>query len=105
MNILMIGGTGVLSASVSNEALRQGINVVMINRGHRKKLIPDTVELIKSDKNNFNKIRTLLGNRKFDAVIDYLCYSDKEIAESFNFYSYYTKQYFLFLLALYIILL
>lgn len=33
----MIGGTGVLSASVSNEALRQGINVVMINRGHRKK--------------------------------------------------------------------
>lgn len=94
MNILMIGGTGVLSASVSNEALRQGINVVMINRGHRKKLIPDTVELIKSDKNNFNKIRTLLGNRKFDAVIDYLCYSDKEMAESFNFYSYYTKQYF-----------
>lgn len=90
----MVGGTGVLSASVCKEALQHGFHVVMINRGHRKNLIPDTVELIKSDKNDFNRIRTLLGNRKFDAVMDFLCYSDKELAESFNFYSYYTKQYF-----------
>ena len=77
MNVLMIGGTGVLSTAVTNEALKQGIQVVMINRGHRKKLIPDNVELIKSDKNDFNRIRSLLGERKFDAVIDFLCYNRK----------------------------
>lgn len=96
MNVLMIGGTGVLSTAVTNEALKQGIHVVMINRGHRKELIPDGVELIKSDKNDFNRICSLLGERKFDAVIDFLCYNDKETTESFNFYSHYTKQYFLF---------
>ncbi len=94
MNVLMIGGTGVLSTAVTNEALKQGIHVVMINRGHRKELIPDGVELIKSDKNDFNRICSLLGERKFDAVIDFLCYNDKETTESFNFYSHYTKQYF-----------
>ena len=31
MNVLMIGGTGVLSTAVTNEALKQGIHVVMIN--------------------------------------------------------------------------
>jgi len=96
MNVLMIGGTGVLSTAVTNEALKQGIQVVMINRGHRKKLIPDNVELIKSDKNDFNRIRGLLGERKFDAVIDFLCYNDKETTESFNFYSHIPDSIFLF---------
>lgn len=95
MNVLMIGGTGVLSTAVVEEALKQGIKVTMINRGNRKKYIPNDVELIKSDKSNFDVIRKLLGNRKFDAVIDYLCFSDKETVNSFNFYSKYTKQYFL----------
>lgn len=94
MNVLMIGGTGVLSSAVANEALKQGVKVTMINRGNRRNLIPDAVEFIKSDKKDFKNIQNLLGQRKFDAVMDYLCYSDKEIAESFRFYSHYTKQYF-----------
>ncbi|WP_273163862.1 NAD-dependent epimerase/dehydratase family protein [Bacteroides fluxus] len=94
MNILIIGGTGVLSSAVANEALKQGIKVTMINRGNNIHLIPDSVEFIKSDKNDFERIRHSLKNKKFDAVMDYLCYSDKEIADSFNFYSSYAEQYF-----------
>ena len=94
MNVLIIGGTGVLSSAVTNEALRQGFKVTMINRGSRSNLIPDNVEFLKSDKNDLKKIRHLLGERRFDAVMDYLCYSDDEVADSFNFYSHYTKQYF-----------
>ena len=93
MNVLIIGGTGVLSSAVTNEALRQGFKVTMINRGSRSNLIPDNVEFLKSDKNDLKKIRHLLGERRFDAVMDYLCYSDDEVADSFNFYSHYTKQH------------
>ena len=75
MNVLIIGGTGVLSSAVTNEALRQGFKVTMINRGSRSNLIPDNVEFLKSDKNDLKKIRHLLGERRFDAVMDYLCYS------------------------------
>ena len=52
MNVLIIGGTGVLSSAVTNEALRQGFKVTMINRGSRSNLIPDNVEFLKSDKND-----------------------------------------------------
>ena len=34
MDILIIGGTGVLSSAVVNVALKQGLKVTMINRGH-----------------------------------------------------------------------
>lgn len=94
MNILIIGGTGVLSSAVTREAVKRGIGVTMINRGRRKHLIPDGVELLIADKDDKRRIQSLLGNRTFDAVMDYLCYSDKETENSFTFYSQYTKQYF-----------
>lgn len=93
MNILIIGGTGVLSSAVAKEALKKGFNVTMINRGKRKNLISSEVELIKADKADKSTIRFLLRNRTFDAVMDYLCYSAKDIKDSFTFYSSYTKQY------------
>ena len=94
MNILIIGGTGVLSHAVVQEALKQGISVTMINRGRRKNLIPQGVELIKSDKDDKEAIHKSLRGRRFDAVMDYLCFTDNETINSFNFYSRYTKQYF-----------
>ena len=94
MNILIIGGTGVLSSAVVKESIKRGIGVTMINRGKRKSLIPDGVELLIADKDDKRRIQSLLGNRNFDAVMDYLCYTDKETESSFKFYSQYTKQYF-----------
>lgn len=94
MNILIVGGTGVLSSAVANEALKHDIKVTMINRGNRRDLIPDVVELFQTDKKDFKGIKSFLKGRKFDAIMDFLCYSDDEITDSFNFYSYYTTQYF-----------
>lgn len=92
MNILIVGGTGVLSSAVTDEALKQGIRVTMINRGKRK--IPEGVELIKADMNDQTTIVQYLGDRKFDAVMDYLCYTDEQTERSVKLYSQYTKQYF-----------
>lgn len=92
MHILIIGGTGVLSSAVTNEALLKGISVTMINRGNR--IIPNGVEHIKADKNDYQTIAKSLDGRMFDAVMDYLCFSDRETIESFNFYSQFTGQYF-----------
>lgn len=92
MNVLLIGGTGVLSSAVAKECLKKGIKVTMINRGHG--LIPKQAELIKTDRNNWSYISSMLKGRHFDAVIDFLCYTDKETIDSWNFYKTYTKQYF-----------
>ena len=92
MNILIIGGTGVLSTAVTSVALQKGFTVTMINRG--KRTIPDGVEHIKADKDDFKLIAQQLGHRTFDAVMDYLCYTDEQTQKSVEFYSKYTKQYF-----------
>lgn len=92
MDLLIIGGTGVLSSAVTLEALKQGINVTMINRG--KRTIPKGAELIKGDMNDQTTIIQKLGDRNFDAVIDFLCYTDAQTERSAKLYSKYTKQYF-----------
>jgi len=92
MNILIVGGTGVLSSAVTAEALKQGIAVTMINRGRRK--IPEGIELIKADMNDQSTIVSKLGERQFDAVLDFLCYTDSQTERSVKLYSNYTKQYF-----------
>ena len=87
MNLLIIGGTGVLSSAVTAEAQKKGISVTMINRGRRP--IPDGVELIRAD-----IITEKLAGRQFDAVMDFLCYSDNATQKSVELYSKYAKQYF-----------
>lgn len=81
-----------LSSAVTKEALQKGIAVTMINRGKRR--IPDGVEHIKADKNDLKTIAKSLEGKKYDAVMDYLCFTDRETMTSFNFYSQYTSQYF-----------
>ena len=92
MNVLLIGGTGVLSSAVAAEALRKGIEVTMINRGNR--VVPMGVEHIKADKDDKKAIGKALEGRVFDAVIDFLCYSKEETEQSLVFYSHFTNQYF-----------
>lgn len=92
MKILIIGGTGVLSLAVTNEALHRGIKVTMINRGNR--VIPNGVEHLKVDKDDRKSISEALVGRNFDAVIDFLCSSDKDTEISFKFYKQYTYHYF-----------
>lgn len=91
MKILLIGGTGVLSSSITAEAIKCGYDVTMINRGRRK--LPDNIHLIKTDRNNFPYIKSQIEECSFDAVIDFLCYTPKDAEESFSFYSKYAKQY------------
>ncbi len=91
-NVLLIGGTGVLSSAMTAEAIKCGYRVTMINRGHRK--APEGVEVILADKDDKTLIAARIKGRHFDAVIDFLCYTVDQLRASFSFYSTYTQQYF-----------
>lgn len=49
MNILLIGGTGVISTAVSNYCANLGYNVFIINRGKTKKNIGKNINIIRAD--------------------------------------------------------
>lgn len=92
MNVLLIGGTGVLSSAVTAEAMKRGMSVTMINRGLRK--LPEGAEVIISNNKDYQGIAEKLKGRSFDAIIDFLCYNTQELEDSFTLYSKHTKQYF-----------
>ena len=95
--LLVVGGTGVISFAVVNEALKQGWKVTCINRGisHTQTLSPD-VEQIISDYRNETLIREKLKGRIFDAVLDVLCYTEKDIEYSVSLFKDHCKQYLFF---------
>lgn len=97
MNILIVGGTGVISFAVVNEAVKQGINVTCINRGRSKsQTLPQNVEIIIADYHNRDLVESKLNGRFFDAVIDVLCYDEKDIEYSVSLFHNKCKQYIFF---------
>lgn len=91
MNLLIIGGTGLLSGSVLSLALEKGFCITMINRGRRS--FPKNVELIKSDFRNYTYIKKQLQGRHFDVAIDFLCSRKIDSYESVKLYSMFATQY------------
>jgi nucleoside-diphosphate-sugar epimerase len=93
MKLLLVGGTGVLSTAITQEALKNNIDVYMINRGRRMELIPPNVHLLKADVKDAKKVLSLLDGLHFDTVIDCICFTESELEYSFNLFKDKTDQY------------
>lgn len=92
-SILIIGGTGCLSSVIVKECLKSGIATTIINRGNRQNMIPDGVELIKTDRNDFRTINIALAERKFTTIVDFLCYDADNVKASIKNYAWRANQY------------
>lgn len=78
MKILVIGGTRFLGRYIVEEALKQGHEVTMFNRGNHVDVFPQ-VECIVGDR---NKDLSLLEAGKWDVAIDTCGFTPKALAES-----------------------
>ncbi|QFT88600.1 NAD dependent epimerase/dehydratase family protein [Bacillus sp. THAF10] len=78
MKILMIGGTRFLGRFIVEEALKQGHEVTLFNRGNHPEVFPH-VETIVGDR---NKDLSLLESGKWDVAIDTCGYTPTALAES-----------------------
>lgn len=94
MKLLIIGGTGILSTAVVDEAIRQGIEVTMINRGNRTLFINPKAELVVGDiRKNPEQISAKLNGRHFDAVIDFLIWNKEQLNLSLSLFGNIADQY------------
>ncbi|KMJ58353.1 NAD-dependent dehydratase [Bacillus sp. LL01] len=78
MKILVIGGTRFLGRFIVEEALKQGHEVTLFNRGNHLDLFPQ-VECIVGDR---NKDLSLLETGKWDVAIDTCGFTPKALTES-----------------------
>lgn len=93
MHALFIGGTGIISTAVTKLALAQGWEITLLNRGLHPELSHPNLHILRGDIHAEEAIKTLLADRKFDTVIDFIAYTPDEMARDIRLFSQKTAQY------------
>ena len=74
MNVLFIGGTGVISSACTQLAVEQGIQLTLLNRGRTQRPIPRGVEVLHGDIEDASGAAALAG-RAWDTVVNWIAYT------------------------------
>src|ERR1700722_651997 len=87
MDVLFVGGTGIISQACVAAALGAGHDVWTLNRGSSKlpRQVPAERSLI-ADASNEEQVREVLGGRHFDAVIQWTAYVPAQIEVDLRLY-------------------
>lgn len=93
MRVLFVGGTGIISTACTDLAVRCGIEVVHLNRGRTAAPVPAGVESIRADVREEDEVRKALGNREFDAVVNWIAFTLDHVEQDIRVFSGRTKQY------------
>ncbi len=93
MKVLLIGGTGVISAAVCKRCLDLGYTVNIMNRGKTRKNIDTRVNLILADirKESINDLKNKLNGIDFDVVVDFLTFNVEQLKKTLTYIN--CKQY------------
>jgi nucleoside-diphosphate-sugar epimerase len=92
MKVLFIGGTGNISTSVSRQAIDRGIELSLLNRGKRVSAIPGAKSIV-GDINRREDIESVLKGYTWDAVVNWIAFTEQDIARDYELFRGRTKQY------------
>jgi nucleoside-diphosphate-sugar epimerase len=92
MKVLFIGGTGNISASVSRQAIDRGIELYLLNRGKRFSKIPGAKSIV-GDINRLEDIDSILKGNTWDAVVNWIAFTEQDIKRDYKLFQGKTKQY------------
>lgn len=84
MKVLLIGGTGVLSADIAHYIVQCDMELYLLNRGTRKEFMPVGANLIRADVRNSKDVKEKLQNLYFDVVIDFLSYNLSQLKNTLS---------------------
>lgn len=94
MNVLFIGGTGIISSASSKLAVERGINLYLLNRGkttHRP--IPEGAHILNGDIRDPQSVQAVLAGRIFDVVVNWIAFTPEHIQTDLELFTGRTGQY------------
>lgn len=96
MRVLFIGGTGLISSACAAEAVRQGMDLTLLTRGHGDANYPPPpgVRRITADVRHdpAGAARELVG-QQFDCVVDWVAYTAPHVEADIEIFSGRTRQF------------
>ncbi|XVV14918.1 NAD-dependent epimerase/dehydratase family protein [Actinoplanes sp. CA-131856] len=92
LSVLFIGGTGTISASCVRLAVATGMRVTVVNRGRnsQERVLPEGVESLVADVATLDRA---IGDRHFDAVVNFLSYDEDDVRRMVELFATRTRQY------------
>ncbi|MCS0498360.1 SDR family oxidoreductase [Protaetiibacter mangrovi] len=92
--VLIIGGNGIISSSVSRLAVERGWEVTLLNRGRSSTRPPvEGAEVIIGDADDAATIASAVGSRSFDVVANFRAFVPEQVAADVELFSGRTGQY------------
>ena len=83
LKVLIIGGTGLISTSITKQLLNRGDDVTLYNRGKSEARIPAGAKVILGDRRDYPKFETQMAEAgDFDCVIDMITFSPSDAESS-----------------------
>jgi nucleoside-diphosphate-sugar epimerase len=93
MNVLFIGGTGIISSVCSRLAIQRGINLTLLTRGRRVAEVVEGVEIVNADINDESATTRALRGRHFDVIVNWIGFTPADIERDLNLFRGRTRQY------------
>jgi nucleoside-diphosphate-sugar epimerase len=93
MQVLFIGGTGIISSACSQLAIERGITLHLFNRGESKRPAPSGAHVIHGDIRNIESARDALAGYAFDAVVDWIGFTPEQVQTDIELFRDRTRQY------------
>ncbi|MBN2369327.1 MAG: SDR family oxidoreductase [Vicinamibacteria bacterium] len=79
MKVLFIGGTGAISSACAELAARKGVSLTLFCRGRTDRPVPKGVDVIRGDIREHDAVRRALGDRRYDAVVDWIAFTPEHV--------------------------
>ena len=103
MNVLFIGGTGIISTAISKMTPQIGWNLFLLNRGNRNSALQDVkynhIEGdIRADNDEIIRKKLIEALKKsqkdyFDVVVDFIAFVPEHVEKDFNIFNGICRQY------------
>jgi nucleoside-diphosphate-sugar epimerase len=94
-SVLFVGGTGTISHSCVLASVERGLDVCVLNRGRTapKRPLPPEVTALTGDVRDAASARAALGDRSFDAVVDFLTFDADQARAAVDLFTGRAAQY------------
>ena len=93
-SVLFIGGSGIISSASTRLAVERGIELTLLNRGQSAlRPVPDGVEVLHADVRDPAAVREALGDRDFDAVVDWVAFTPEHVRSDIEMFTGRTGQF------------
>jgi nucleoside-diphosphate-sugar epimerase len=92
--VLIIGGNGIISGSVTRLAVERGMSVTLLNRGTSTvRPAIDGVHTVIGDADDAASVREAIGERDFDVVVNFRAFHTTQVAADIELFGGRTGQY------------